>query len=72
MEKLNFATTFDSIVNYCCKALHLRTCWDSGYTSRNSETWTKCNNGKLQHAKSATGEECKTKTLQRESTTWNT
>ena len=30
-----------------------------------STTWTKCCRKKLQHAKSATGAECKTKTLQR-------
>ena len=43
----------------------LDVCGCPGYTSGNSATWKKINRIKLQHAKSATGEECKTKTLQR-------
>ena len=37
-------------------------CGDSGYISGNSAKWTKCDRKKLQRVKSATGEECKTKT----------
>ena len=62
-----FAAVFNGFVNYyCCKALHLRCLGATGYTSRNSAivTLVKCNRKKLQHAKSLTGEECKTKTLQ--------
>ena len=36
-----------------------------GYISGNGATWAKRNRKKLQHAKSATGEGCKAKTLQR-------
>ena len=39
-------------------------CEAPGYTSGNSVTWTKCNTIQLQHVKSATREEWKTKTFQ--------
>ena len=56
---------FHGFVNYCCRALYLTdVCWGPGYNSRNSGTLKKCNRKKLQHAKSLTREECKTKTLQ--------
>ena len=42
----------------------LDVCGNPDYTSGNSAKWTKCNKTILQHAKSATGEECKTKRLQ--------
>ena len=47
------------------KLSFLGVCRGPGYTSGNSGTLTKCNRKKLQHAKSATGEEFKIKTLQR-------
>ena len=42
----------------------LDVCGGPGYTSGNSATWIKCKKKKLQNAKSAKEEECKTKTLQ--------
>ena len=58
----SFATIFNGFVSYCFEALHL--CGDPGYTSGNSAKFNKVQQKKLQHAKSATGIECKTKTLQ--------
>ena len=40
-------------------------CGGPGYNSGNSATRTKCKGKKVQYAKSATGEECKSKTLHR-------
>ena len=54
----SFAAIFNGFVN--CLV-----CWAADYTSANSVRCTKCSRKKLQHPKRATGEECKTKTLQR-------
>ena len=54
----SFAAIFNGFVN--CLV-----CQAADYSSANSVRCTKCSRKKLQHPKRATGEECKTKTLQR-------
>ena len=53
----------NGFVNYCWKLFILDVCGVSSHNPGNSGTWTKYNKNKLQHAKTATGEEPKTKTL---------
>ena len=53
-----FATTVNSFVNYCCKALHLRCLWGS-WLLGNSAAITKCNIEKI-----ATCEKCNRRRMQ--------
>ena len=59
----NFASMFKGFDNYYWKPLHRRYLWVPVNTSGSSTKWTKCNRKNLQHGKSATCEECNTKTL---------
>ena len=55
---------FTALLIIVAKLSILDICEAPGYTNENDATWIKCNRKILKHVKSATGEECKTKTMQ--------